>query len=156
MYVNKSVTGCQPIYLSHLPIYTAIINNDYLSATAIGYVATASLISHLIENHKHGMVGIGLSQKTSYFLNRLDVLGCLLAGIRLLYIYYDKYGFNTTIIMQNKVQLLCYLLPLLPLCISEYDKYNPKLKIMYIITHAIWHISIFLIINSFLKQFIYV
>ena len=77
-----------------LPIYTSIINNDLTTTVAILFVALASFFSHIVENHKHGMPGIGYSMQTSYFLNRLDVLGCFFVVLRLSYIFYEKYGIS--------------------------------------------------------------
>ncbi len=97
----------------------------------------------------------GFSPNVSYFLNRLDVLGCVFVGIRFGYIYYKKYGLIINILIKNKYLILVYCLPFILLRISEHDKYNKNLKNLYIITHSLWHISIFLVIHNFLLNFIY-
>lgn len=56
------------------PIITCYQNQDYITLITIGFVAIASLLSHVVENHKHGMPGIGVSNQISYLLNRFDVL----------------------------------------------------------------------------------
>lgn len=35
--------------------------------------------------------------------------------------------------------------------ISEYDKYNPNLRTLYMITHSIWHIMIYAFLNEMVK-----
>ena len=37
------------------------------------------------------------------------------------------------------------------MAVSEYDKYNPNLKWLYIPTHCIWHIMIFLYLEKIYK-----
>jgi hypothetical protein len=137
------------------PISQSYDKGDYLTTSVIAFVSIASFVSHLIENHKHGMPGIGFSKKVSYYSNRLDVLGCVLAGSRFAYLYYAKYGLPIDIILANKLTFLLLTGPVILLKISEYDKYNPKLKYRYIITHSIWHMSIFMAMNYFLSTFIY-
>ena len=134
------------------PIYLSLNHKDYLTTFSLLFVSTFSFLSHLVENHKHGMPGIGVPRAISHFLNRLDVLGCLFVSSRLAYLYYNKFGFA---IGQHKTLLLIHSLPFIPLRISEYDKYNLNLKPMYIVTHSLWHISIFLSLGSFLSKLIY-
>nr|AEX62301.1 hypothetical protein mv_L96 [Moumouvirus Monve] len=145
--------------LSNLPAYYAIKlsfdNGDYLTSAALLFVAKASFISHLVENHKHGMTGVGFSKKISYVLNRFDVMGCILNIMRFSYLYYSKYGMSYDILFDNKSYIYFGLITFLFLRISEYDKYNPKLKNIYIVTHCLWHVSIFTFIYCFLNKFIY-
>jgi uncharacterized membrane protein YadS len=140
---------------SILPLYTSYAHNDIITMSLILFVSLASFMSHLVENHKHGMPGIGFSKKTSYLLNRLDVIGVILLGIRLIYLYYHKYGLNFFPIMQQKKLFIMVLILFILLRISEYDKYNPKYKKMYILNHFIWHIGIYYAINVFLINLIY-
>lgn len=137
------------------PIYVSFIHQDYITTACIVFVALASFASHLFENHKHDMPGLGLSEQASYCLNRMDVLGCALVGSRFFYKYYYKYGFNLDVVVQNKVSIVSCLLPFIFLFISEYDKYNAKLKNKYIITHCIWHVSIFMTMGFVLNKFFY-
>ena len=140
---------------SIFPIYRSLTKGDYLTTAAITFVASASFLSHLVENHKHGMPGIGFSTTVSYFLNRLDVLGCLLAGSRFAYVYYRRYGLSANIISANKLTFFAFCIPFALLRISEFDKYNAGLKNTYIITHSIWHMMIFMAMDKFLSMFIY-
>lgn len=132
------------------PVITACGHGDVVTACVITYVGLASFISHLAENHKHGMAGIGFSREISYFLNRLDVLGCVLTVMRLGYLYYMRYGVG---IMDSRMLIL--FVPIVFLQISEYDKYNPALKNVYILYHSIWHITVYMSIDVFLRDFIY-
>ena len=135
-----------------LPIRTSYLKGDMLTATTIGFVGLASFVSHLAENHKHGMIGIGLSKKVSYYLNRLDILGCILTGARLGYLYYNRYGITISPI--KTVDIFRILIAFMFLRISEYDKYNSTLKWIYIPMHSLWHISIFMLMNRFLKVYL--
>ncbi len=137
------------------PIMTTIKHNDYLTTLSLIFVFLMSLLSHLIENHKHGMPGVGFSTTASYFMNRLDVLGCFIVIIRMLYIFYQVHQFRLVIIYQNVTLFLCAAIIFAILQISEFDKYNSKLRNQYIITHCIWHIGIFYIIDQFLVRVIY-
>lgn len=153
MWANIFVAATNfPVFV---PVATAMARRDMLTAITISYVGAASFLSHLVENHKHGMPGIGFSKKTSYLLNRLDVLGCILVGVRFGYLYLVKYGFSIGIILDNKLLFSSFCIPFIFMRISEYDKYNPALKNMYIATHSIWHLTIFMVIDVFLKKFIY-
>jgi hypothetical protein len=141
------------------PISLAYKNRDFLTTGIVTYVASASVVSHLFENHKHGMpgflkiMGISSSQKLSYILNRLDVLGAFLTMGRFGYLYYEKYGLTSDFFFDNP----CYTAWLLStfglLFISEYDKFNPKLKRIYIFTHCLWHMSVFPLMGFSYKIF---
>ena len=103
------------------------------------------------------MHGFGVSSKISYILNRFDVAGVWLISLRLLYLYINKYRWQTlNIIWKNMYQFILYCVPFIMLFVSEYDKYNPSLRTRYIITHSIWHITIFIIMTDFLKRFIFI
>ncbi len=149
------------VALSNLPCYfpiqTALHNSDYLTASSIIFVSVFSFISHLVENHKHGMSGfpfLEFSRKVSYILNRLDVLGCFIVIIRFGYLFYSKYDTDLRYLIKGNL-LIFLLMSVLFLRISEYDKYNARLKYLYMLTHCIWHISIFLTMNKFLIELIY-
>lgn len=140
-----------------LPIYTSYVNSDYYTFCAILFVASASIVSHLIECHKHGMPGIGFSAKTSYIFNRLDVIGCGLVTSRLCYILIKKYGITGILnVLINNRQLMALSTGLIAvMAISEYDKYNPRLKNRYILMHSIWHLGVFFTLNIILTGFVY-
>lgn len=131
------------------PLIFSFKNKDFITFGCILFVSLASFSSHLIENHKHGMEGIGFSKRTSYVLNRLDVFGCLITTSRFLYLYIMKHG-----ITFDK-RLLIYLFPLILLRISEYDKYNVQLKNRYVVCHTLWHFSVFVCMKDFLQTLIY-
>jgi hypothetical protein len=139
------------------PLYQSIIQRDWITTCTIGFVAVASFVSHLVENHKHGMVGFfEVGKQTSWILNRFDVVGSIGTISRLLYLYYQKYGTNLTPVKLNPMKWILMLMPLVFLRISEYDKYNEALRMRYVVTHSIWHLSVFGSMNYFLENFIYV
>ena len=139
------------------PLYSSFVHADYLTFIPIIFVGSASFISHLFENHKHGMPGIAnVSVNISYFLNRLDVAGVAITISRLLYIYYQKHGTDISTILGNKTLCISLVCSFLLNIISEYDKYNSSLRSTYVITHSLWHISIYIIMGLFMKTFIYI
>jgi hypothetical protein len=138
------------------PIARSIIQKDWITAGVIGFVAIASAVSHLVENHKHGMVGFfQVDPHTSWLLNRVDVFGSIMTIGRLLYLYYKKYDMNLVPMKSRPIEWFLMLLPIVFLRISEYDKYNKELRSMYLVTHNIWHLSVFLSMDYYLKNFIY-
>jgi hypothetical protein len=144
-----SITNITCIY----PIYRSFIRKDWITMSTLSFVSAASVISHLAENHKHGMPGLfNIDPYISFLLNRADVFGSIMTISRLIWLYYQKNGINFTFTME----WILMLLPLIFLRVSEYDKYNVKLRTMYLITHSIWHLSVFLSMDYFLKNFIYV
>ena len=138
------------------PLWKSISVGDYVTSGVLSFVAGASIVSHLAENHKHGMPGIGWSKRTSYILNRLDVLGCLLTAGRLGYMYYSRYGLTLSPMMDDKLLLATSLIAFGFLRISEFDKSSdPQLRTLYMVTHSIWHVTIFKLIGCFLGQVLY-
>lgn len=131
-----------------VPLKTCLVRGDTTTALTIGFVGLASFVSHLFENHKHGMPGLGVSPRTSYYLNRLDVLGCILTVCRFAYVYYHNYGGPI-----KGVDVFYLTLAFVALRISEYDKYNAGLKWRYVWTHSLWHVSIFLLMDRFLRTY---
>jgi len=128
---------------------------DYLTGIILLNIGSASFLSHLIENHKHGMPGIGFSSSTSYYLNRWDVISCILVAIRFGYLYWKKYDCNMTTLIKNKSMIFEFVFAMVILHLSECDRYNPKLKYMYIILHGTWHLKIFNLLYHFLDKVIY-
>ncbi len=145
------------VALTNLPAILSIriawMKGDTLTMLTLINVGLASFASHLFENHKHGMPGLGLSSQVSYYLNRLDVIGCSLTTLRLGYLYYQKYGI--TIFPIKYKDIVFALISFLLLRISEYDKYNSRLKWIYLPFHSLWHISIFILMHRFLKVYLY-
>ena len=133
-----------------LPISKAYHHNDYLTASAISAVGTASFISHLVENHKHGMPGmIDVSKNTSYFLNRLDIFGCVIVALRFGYIFIT----NWKRMRISRMEVILTLSALICNMASEYDKHNSRLKYcLYIPLHSIWHIMAAMLMNTFLNK----
>ena len=133
-------------------IDTAFGNNDPLTALLIGFAGSASFISHLVENHKHNMPGFfpNCSHKTSYLLNRVDVLGVVVLGIRVTSLYYHHYGISPIFFTRYPVFTGCLLLSCGLNLISERWDYVASRKKLFILTHSLWHLSIFSLLNIFL------
>jgi len=148
MYLNfiTSITN----FTAYFPIYTSFINNDIITTLSLSFVATMSTFSHLIENHKHGMKGIGFSKELSIITNKLDVFGCVIMISRLGYLYYNKNMFSLDLLSNNKTLLVSTLLLFGCNKLSEYDNQNVKLRNRYVVLHSIWHTGVYLAINKFL------
>ncbi len=148
MFLNfiTSITN----FTAYFPIYTSFINNDIITASCLCFVGTMSTFSHLIENHKHGMSGIGFSKELSIIANKLDVAGCVIIISRMMYLYYNKHRFSLDLLSNNKTLLISTLLLFACNKLSEYDNQNIKLRNRYIILHSIWHLGIYLSIDKFL------
>ncbi len=113
------------------PINRALNNNDIITAIVLANVGWWSAISHLVENHKHNMPGIGLSKGASYWLNKADVFSVVIVIIRMLMII------DYTVIFDRipHVIIVCIINLL-----SEMD-------IMYVLLHNIWHITVYLLMG---------
>lgn len=135
-----------------LPLYTSYACGDMITLATVAFVSFASFISHLVENHKHAMPGIGFSTRTSYYLNRLDVAGVIMIVARVAYLYYSKYGLSFAMIKSCPSLFVSAFILAILLRISEHDKYNPALKTRYIVTHCVWHMGIFVTLNAFLRS----
>ena len=134
-------------FTSLYPLYIAW-NNDIITFIILLNVTLASIFSHLFECHKHDMRGYYFHNKTlSYVLNRWDVIGCMIMIMRLLYMLYNL---HLLWILSHYFRPLFMLY--IVLSISEYDKYNPYLKYVYICMHSIWHLGIFIIIGDILSK----
>lgn len=142
-----------PTTLSNLPIIFPILlavnAKDFVTAYVISFVMVMSTVSHLVENHKHCMLGInGVSQQTSYLFNRLDVLGCFVVLARFAWLmwYFEFFpGWDEVFIVSASFAMNF---------ISELDKYNPSLKWPhYIPLHSLWHLMASRNMYVFLHEF---
>ena len=137
------------------PIVVTLNNNDVITCICICFVGIFSFLSHLIENHKHGMPGIGLSQQLSYIANRLDVLGVILVCTRVAYIYYTIIGISINPFLGNVALTMALIISTICNLLSEKVFYREKEKYEYMLFHCIWHLSIFLILGKFYKIIVY-
>ncbi len=146
-----------------LPLRTSYLNGDIITFSTIFFVGLMSFLSHLFENHKHGMKGfisvpinininINCSYSLSYVLNRFDVLGCIFVLVRFLQLFY-KYMYNYNEYVLNDINIIVMALFSLSLnLISEYDK-TIKTRCRYVITHSLWHVCIYYVMDCFLIQY---
>jgi energy-converting hydrogenase Eha subunit G len=137
------------IALSNLPalapLYLAlVVHRDLLTTLCLALVATASFVSHLLENHKHGMPGAwpGISAASSIAWNRWDRLGVLLCCTRGAWLFWHK---------PPTLWLLASMLAASGLnLLSEWDK-TPETRTFFIVTHSLWHVCIFTCIALYLS-----
>lgn len=135
------------------PLYKLYSKGDYLSTGILSGLTLASFGSHLVENHKHNMKGVfpSLPLKISYWACKTDVLFSGLTAIRMAYLYYKKFGFSLRIILRHPSLLLFAPVVALLGYVSEFDQYNPDLKRFYMLSHSLWHIGIFTLLNEFVR-----
>ena len=128
------------------PIGLCFRNRDYITLFVLLFLSTFSFISHLIENHKHGMGLPQHSEKLSFWTNRMDGLGCLILGIRMIPMLWKVLRLLSGPFILSSLGLFALLL------ISESEK-TIKTRTRFIITHSIWHIGAFLMIWHVLYLF---
>jgi VanZ family protein len=131
-----------------LPLRLLWHQRDYVTWGCLAFLATFSFASHLCESHKHGMKGFDVPRHVSYLLNRFDVLGCVLLGLRSSYLWMAEYWPNP-----RRHQLYMAAWALTCLWVSEYDKYNPKRRTLYVVCHSIWHVLAYLLLGHYLWTF---
>lgn len=140
-----NILTCITNFTAICPILTALNNKDYTTTIAIAFAAFSSAISHLFESHKHNMIGFNVSPGISYLLNRIDISGVVITGMRLLYIWYNS-GLGLSLITNNYKIFFIALLVLSTNFLSELDKGYK----FYIPIHCFWHLAVFLVINKYL------
>lgn len=133
-------------FTAYYPIITALLAGDVITAGIIAFAAVMSVVSHLFESHKHGMNGFGCSPRVSYLLNRLDVLAVILVIGRMLWICFTSR--SVLVIVGSPSLMLLLSLALICNLLSEADRG----KRYYVPLHCIWHLSIFLLLDSSLKS----
>ena len=133
------------------PMRTVYRRGDLVTLVILGNLGFASTMSHLVESHKHGMSGFGISKSVSERWNWYDMISCYLAGIRLVYLVFNRYSMMN-ILTDHRVLLIRLLFSWSFLRISEYDKYNKSLRPIYVAAHTIWHITIYDIIYDIYRM----
>jgi hypothetical protein len=134
---------------AYYPVITALSLNDKITAYCVMFAAGSSAISHLFESHKHNMWGFGCPPHVSYVLNRLDVMGVVILVLRVSYLWSKIPGYIKLRIFTDDIpRVMLLLLSVLCNLLSERDKGF----MYYLPLHCVWHMSIFLLLNSFLKS----
>lgn len=130
-----------------------------MTSLSIGFTSIASTIAHLFENDTHGMTGIKwlrVSKSTSHLLFHINSIGIVMVVIRLLWLLLNKHKSKSfSELKKDHVSLLSLVVSLVLHQVSDYNMYNPKYKMWYVCTHSLWHMSIFCLMDEFLKNFIY-
>ncbi len=135
------------------PLYSSIRHNDLYTSLLLSLLIITSAFSHLIENHKHKMIGFGFSTKSSYYANRADVFFSIACLYRMCSMYITKYGFDFTPLIINYTIVIYALCSLIILKISEYN--NTTYKTYYVPMHCMWHLCISYVMHMYLTTLIY-
>lgn len=130
------------------PLSLAYRSNDMLTCGLIGGAMTASMISHVLQSHKHGMWGFGTRPKVSYILDLIDIVGALALTARVGYLGYQWYGKGNDLKYLLAGFSGCYIAML----ISESD-YTVATKKRFLLFHNIWHVGIFIVLGMFLSNY---
>lgn len=134
-------------FTAYYPILTALSFNDNVTAACVIVVACLSAISHLFESHIHNMWGFGCPSSISYLLDRLGVAGVIVIMSRVIQLWASS-NIKSGIITDNIPRALLLFLSVVCNIISERDEGF----MYYLPLHCMWHMSIFLLLNSFLKS----
>lgn len=82
----------------------------------------------------------------------LDVLGVFMTLLRFLHLYLLKFGFSTRFFSKHYGLVAVLVCSYMFNFVSEYDK-TAETKRFFIITHSIWHISIFILMARVYQLF---
>lgn len=166
---NQTMINNIIVALSNLPIIypmaCSAYHGDRPTLYALYLMGFASFTSHLLMNDKHCLPGLPEhdripkilnSRSLSFYMNKLDVLACIILGSRFGYLFFDKFGWEGILILLKNKQRFVRLGFLVGLnAYSERDKYDPCSVRKYVIAHSLWHILVFLWIGNFAEDFIY-
>ncbi len=125
------------------PLKIAYEQNDYISMGCIGFVGAASFVSHLFQSHKQNQIGFGTSMKMSKWLNAMDLLGCGLMSLRLIYLYWNS----------KKSLSLCAQISLLLSVAVNIIAESCRTKNSFVLAHSCWHLVIFFWIGKFIQKY---
>jgi hypothetical protein len=122
-----TVTNSAALY----PLYKAYKSKDWLTFYPTALIASASSVSHFVENYRHSFSGlIPVSKETAILLNKIDMILCIPAALRMAYIVYKRKKIPYRLI------LLSFFLNVIP----YFKNITPE---MFVLTHSLWHIMIF-------------
>jgi len=141
-------------FTSVFPFALSLKFGDWLTAGVIFSVNMASVVSHLAERF-FGLDGIlNVSQNAWIQLNNVDRVCAWTTGLRFGYLYYQKHGLSLNPVKKHPWDFVLMLIPFIFGGISILAKYSGYEHI-YVFTHAIWHIGIYLSMYHFLNTFVY-
>ncbi len=129
------------------PISLAYNAGDHVGTFVLSASLVTSFISHLVENHKHGMPGfVRVSNHTSLLWNRADVVCAYGVVLYVGWIYFAKfpYGFYDAKMVHLAIALACG-------AISEWDKSAATKWRVFIPFHCAWHVLIFYLVGKVLN-----
>lgn len=159
-----------------LPLFTSYRAGDYLTTITIGFSSIVSTAAHLFENYNHNMLGmpwLKVSKSTSHLLFRINDVGIVMVIARLMWLLYKKHKLNSLRkLKEDPMSLLSLAVTFALHQLSDYsfnvpyDRIIPRVlydricnrvnpRIVYVCAHSLWHMSIFCLMDEFLKNFIY-
>ena len=146
-FVSFLYVTCDKI--SHVQVYKIIWWLYYLFTAMMVFLSIiiAIFLSYFLDEHKYKISTIGIYKTYSYYLNRLDVFFAIVTVSRFMLLFFNKYNYDITLLSENINFFILVSISFAFLAISEYDKYNASLRQMYVITHFIWHVSIYMIMS---------
>lgn len=132
-----------------LPVATACVYGDWMTAACSAIAGGASAYYHLKECHKHCIPGWRSNPRLSRFWLQIDRLGVALLVLRMIYI---STGFNIRLIPSVWAKLP---FPTLALGIaamacgvgSELCPNQPNMRQIYLAMHGLWHLGAFMFVN---------
>jgi len=126
-----------------MPLHVAWERKDLITFIALGFVTTASFVSHLFASHNHGQLGFGCHKKISRMLDACDLLGVVLLGVRLLHLFVQSE--NKPIIMRELSLSLVYCL--IMQFLAGYDK-TPSSRVLFVVVHLHFCLACFFFARS--------
>jgi len=137
---NKNVFIAATNLVCVFPLYEA--KHDVCTFAMIFLAATMSIVSHLFESHKHGMIGFGCSHKTSFWLNRLDVFGAWFLAVRVFMIseWLVLFKFAPWVMLFTSCNI-----------VSE-RHHTIATQRVFLVWHTMWHLGIFTVLGFILFE----
>ena len=149
-----------PTAISSLAFIIPLMNSkDTVLSVLILNSGFWSFWSHLYQNHKHGM-GLKLhTKKFSVILDNLDIFGCFLLFLYVLCNIYGEKGFIETLVWliisplaPARSDLSLLLSTLMSFGILIYSEIFSKSRMEFIISHCVWHLSIFFLLSEWVHK----
>lgn len=144
--IVTAMTNAEAIY----PLYVCYKAGDPSMAYLVAVAATASLVSHLFENHKHGMEGFGFSRRISIATNVVDILASLILIGTVGKMAWNLYLKGDSLFLAKI--FACYGVCNVFLLLNESD-YSASTQRRYLVCHNIWHIGVFTTLRVFPERY---
>lgn len=121
------------------PMYY-VNKNDHAMCVLIYGAACSSFVSHLLQSHKHEMVGFGTSKEVSHVLNMIDISFAVNLALHV----FRRMSWN--LVWEFGPWLtMSYVCNL----ISERVVISKR---MFVLFHSAWHVSMFYLLGQILQR----